>query len=428
MNEIASAFATSSLEDKPPATSTLKPSNGVPNLSSNPSPLNPFTETSAPIAPLAVSDSSTSHALSLSSMSSGRVDEKAPRESTFRVPVSDIAPHFQHGSNQEAVRNLSQEEGVSTHPSSHSHETLKTKSQEADKNSLDHVARSSPKVELLKEGHSANGKNKGEIRFKSKETWSGPCQIGIREPRVRPSYVAKSAFCAMNPFRVQSFTDFVMDPIYGPPKHIQDYKAVTTVSDMDGAHPDNLDSVQAAKAQIRQLTSAPFHPVGKATLDEMIVFLCAGDLFFKWPSMRSSDNRKYQRRYFWLDGKRCSLMWSLPGVLITFSQLRLQSVEKVTTDCITVHDRVLYRMILFSKDVLVFGTPHRILFDQWYAVLQYIISPNALHGAPGLWQRPSAVPITRVGHWESRYSPLYAELLDAKQKEPKLYQNATWSD
>lgn len=270
--------------------------------------------------------------------------------------------------------------------------------------------------------------NHREIFFSSKETWTGPPRTVFQDSRVRPRYVATSAFCAKNPFRVQSFTDFVMDPIYDAPTDLRDYKAVINPADIDGVRAEYVDSVQAVKAQVKEVSSIPYHQVGKATLEESIIFLCAGNIFFKWPSVLHSDKESFHRRYFWLDAKRCSLTWAVPGLLITFSQLRLRSVMKMTTDCITVRDREIYRMILLGKKVLVFGTPHRILFDQWYAVLRYIISPNSLHGAPGLWQRPSALPIARMGRWESRYSPLYAELLDSKEKEPKLYQSTVWSD
>lgn len=279
-----------------------------------------------------------------------------------------------------------------------------------------------------KGGQRNSHEEKPKIHFSCKETWRDPNVVVFSEARAIPSYVAKSAFCASNPFRVQSFTEFVINPIYDPPRHLKNYKALKATTEMEEVQVGNADSVQLVKARIKQVSSIPFHPVGKATLDEMIVFMCAGELFFKWNSTLTSDNKKFEERYFWLDGKQCSLMWALPGVIITFSQLQLRTVVKITTDCISVGDRVLYRMILHGKKKLVLGTPQHILFDQWFAVLDYLISPNASHGAPGLWQRPSDLPITHVGRWEARYSPLDAEIIEAKNNEPRRFKSSAWTD
>lgn len=279
-----------------------------------------------------------------------------------------------------------------------------------------------------KGGHHSSHEEKEKIHFSCKETWHDPNVVVFSEARAIPSYVAKSAFCASNPFRVQSFTDFVIDPIYDPPRHLKTYKALKATTEMEEVQLGNEDSVQLMKARIKQVSSIPFHPVGKATLDEMIVFMCAGELFFKWPSTLASDNNNFSKRYFWLDGKQCSLMWGFPGVIITFSQLKLRTIVKITTDCISVGGRVLYRMILHGKRKLVWGTPQHILFDQWFAVLDYLISPNASRGAPGLWQRPSDLPITHVGRWEARYSPLDAEIIEAKNNEPRRFKSSAWSD
>eukprot|EP00796_Vickermania_ingenoplastis_P012910 gene12910-8767_t len=255
-----------------------------------------------------------------------------------------------------------------------------------------------------------------------------PSQLSdpIRDSERQPvSFVVKSSFCTQNPFRVQSFTDFTINPDYSAPPSMKDYKAVATTSGMEGLRAVKMDSIQALKDQFQRAATASFRPMGRVSLDEVLMYLCAGEWFWKWRVEHILDIQKRQRRYFWLNGDRCALMWAMSDSVITFSQLSLRSVVEITPDCVTVNGKVMYRMTLHSEKTLIFGTEHRILFDQWYAVLQYIVSPNYKHGVAGLWKRPSVSTTTAEGKWASRYSPLQAELMeDARNKA----QSTTWTD
>lgn len=246
------------------------------------------------------------------------------------------------------------------------------------------------------------------------------------EPQNSATYVAKSSFCAQNPFRTQTLADFTIDPDYSTPAHIKEYKAVSTSAGVEGLRAVKVNSIQALKDRFKHAACTPYMPVGKGTLDEMIMYLCAGEWFMRWHWTHCADPKKYKRRYFWLDGERCSLMWALSESIVSFSQLKLRSVERMVSDCVSVNGKVIFRMQLYGEKILVFGTEHRLLFDQWFSVLRYIISPNNGHGVPGLWQRPSHSTVTRVGRWASRYSPLQAELLNDIQFKSK--KNTGWTE
>lgn len=249
-----------------------------------------------------------------------------------------------------------------------------------------------------------------------------PCRV---DPHTLPKdvpeqYVAKSSFCSQNPFRLQTFTDFTISPNYAPPPHLKRYTAVTVGS--RALQTVKIDSIQAIKEQFKRAFPTSYTPGGSSRIEDMLIYLCAGEWFWKWDSR--SNTRK--RRYFWLNGNKCALMWSVSQSVLSFSQLNLRSVVKTTSDCITVGEKVIYRMKLCAENTLVFGTEHRILFDQWYAVLRYIISPNSEHGVPGLWKRPSVLRTNTGGDWSSRYSPLHTELTRSMQGKTAL--STAWTD
>lgn len=242
----------------------------------------------------------------------------------------------------------------------------------------------------------------------------------------RSFFVAQSAFCAQNPFRVQNFTDFSINPKYDYPPNMKDYRPMVSALAPQWLHSTISDGVQAIKEQFKHVPSISASVHGKVTLEEMITNVCAGEYFLRWT--RQLFNEKSKKYYFWMNTKRYLLCWRSGLSFTTVSKLRLRSVLKIVPECISFEGKPMYRMIVHGEKLLIFGTRHRSLFDQWYEVLRCITAANAYQGVPALWKRPTASLPKRVNQWNLRYTPLEEVLITDAKTRNHVSNDIGWTD
>lgn len=249
--------------------------------------------------------------------------------------------------------------------------------------------------------------------------------------------------CKRNPFRVQSFEDFCVDPRYDAPADYLHYIDATRTSgrgDQDfhahrsdlfirrllhmaqstgaqssaawrGGRPTELGdmtstqavpySAEAVQSRLQQMRSA---------LDET----SRGAWFLKW-----TRTNRVHRRFVWLDIEAGKLLWSSsPQYTFSSSQLDLTEVAHMTNQLLSdslSHRRFYQFTFHMTCRNITLATELREKFKLWYTLLRQLTMANSVCSIPGLWSRPSQKD-ARVGgrgamsQWMTRYSPLQAIL------------------
>lgn len=244
-----------------------------------------------------------------------------------------------------------------------------------------------------------------------------------RAGRKHAGYVVKSCFCSQNPFRVQTFTDFTIHPDYSCPSDVKSY-SVAMATQEGSERGFQMGSLASIISRYRLHAGSAFSLKEETNFEETLMYLCAGEWFWKW---KRREGKTYKRFYFWLNGAQGTLHWALTDTFVSFSQLRLRSIVKVSADSVVhVDNKTIYRMTVDGERCLVFGTENRLLFDQWFSVLRSISASNNVLGVPGLWKRPSTSAVIREDRWASRYNPL--EALLAEESKQRSSQVGAWTD
>ncbi|CAJ1028038.1 putative Meiotic cell cortex C-terminal pleckstriny [Leishmania shawi] len=227
-------------------------------------------------------------------------------------------------------------------------------------------------------------------------------------------YVAQTAYTQRNPFRTQSFEEFVGNPQYHPPPGFDSYSQAiaTRVYSFESSRISQGDLMMRSLLDAAHPSTAEERGKVKVLLSSTLEKLKVGDWFYKWTRVNH-----VQRRYVWLNLQRGTLMWSSSAKksAVFNSEVKLSTVMSVTPECLQVEMpvRFFYRMSINTQDRCIsLATEIRNKFDVWYHVLLQLTVQNSACGVPGVWGRPSnsvnAAGWGTASRWTSRYSPLAA--------------------